>query len=165
MTALIIFFNLLTGLSAQRVIGVQDGDSYTILHNGFKQRVRLVGVDAPELNQPMGVFVQKEMHALLSRKKVQLQRVGTDKHGRWLVKMWVDGMAVDSLLIRRGWAWYYPHNGHSDSTLQQLELMAKNRRIGLWSCERPVPPWIWRRMNEANRRLHDVCSFLPQVPP
>lgn len=161
MTALIVLFHLVEVLLAQQVVSVQDGDSYTILHNGFKQRVRLMHVDAPELSQPMGSFVQKEMHALLFRKKVQLKKLGKDQHGRWLVKMWVDGQALDSLLIRRGWGWYYPHSGPSDRLLMQMELM----RTGVWSCERPVPPWIWRRMNEASRKLHDVCSFLPQVPP
>lgn len=165
MTALIVLFHLVEVLLAQRVVSVQDGDSYTILHNGFKQRVRLVHVDAPELSQPMGTFVREQMNKLLYRKKVKIERVGVDQHRRWLVKMWVDGQALDSLLIRRGWGWYYPSKGASDRLLMQMELIAKNMQSGVWSCERPVPPWIWRRMNEANRRLHDVCSFLPQVPP
>ena len=37
-----------------KVIGIVDGDTIEVLHNGRLERVRLVGIDAPERNQAFG---------------------------------------------------------------------------------------------------------------
>ena len=45
-----------------RVVGVHDGDTLTLLVEGNRQiKVRLAGIDAPELSQPYG---QKAKQAL-----------------------------------------------------------------------------------------------------
>ena len=37
-----------------QVVGVIDGDTIEILHNGKAQRIRLQGIDCPEKGQPYG---------------------------------------------------------------------------------------------------------------
>ena len=37
-----------------RVIGVTDGDTITVLHNGKGERIRLHGIDCPEKRQAFG---------------------------------------------------------------------------------------------------------------
>src|SRR5215471_9665841 len=37
-----------------RVVGISDGDTIRVLHEGRAQRVRLWGIDAPESGQPWG---------------------------------------------------------------------------------------------------------------
>ncbi len=34
-----------------RVVGVADGDTITVLHNGIGERIRLHGIDCPEKRQ------------------------------------------------------------------------------------------------------------------
>ncbi len=37
-----------------RVVGVADGDTITVLHNGQGERIRLHGIDCPEKRQAFG---------------------------------------------------------------------------------------------------------------
>ncbi len=37
-----------------RVVGVSDGDTITVLHNGQGERIRLHGIDCPEKRQAFG---------------------------------------------------------------------------------------------------------------
>ncbi len=37
-----------------RVVGVSDGDTITVLHNGKGERIRLHGIDCPEKRQTLG---------------------------------------------------------------------------------------------------------------
>ncbi|GBE14994.1 thermonuclease precursor [bacterium BMS3Abin14] len=36
------------------IIGVVDGDTIDVMHNGKAERIRLYGIDCPEKNQPYG---------------------------------------------------------------------------------------------------------------
>ena len=38
-----------------RVVGVSDGDTITVLHNNYPERVRLYGIDCPEKRQVFGM--------------------------------------------------------------------------------------------------------------
>ncbi len=47
------------GLAADftgRVVGVSDGDTITVLHNGKGERIRLHGIDCPEKRQALGAI-------------------------------------------------------------------------------------------------------------
>ncbi len=37
-----------------KVVGVADGDTITVLHNGIGERIRLHGIDCPEKRQAFG---------------------------------------------------------------------------------------------------------------
>ncbi len=39
-----------------RVVGISDGDTITVLHNGKGERIRLHGVDCPEKRQALGAI-------------------------------------------------------------------------------------------------------------
>ncbi len=39
-----------------RVVGVSDGDTITVLHNGKGERIRLHGIDCPEKRQALGAI-------------------------------------------------------------------------------------------------------------
>ena len=90
---------------------VVDGDSYDVLAGGVVYRVRLLGVDAPEPDQPFGYQADDSVTRLLQPERpVLLTRRGLDLYGRTLatVRLPVAGgpaLALDSLLVVRGWAW------------------------------------------------------------
>ena len=74
--SLLIALLLASPASAQtRVI---DGD--TIHHEG--ERIRIWGLDCPELRQPGGPEAKKALQNLLRGATVQLKRRGRDKYGR-----------------------------------------------------------------------------------
>jgi endonuclease YncB( thermonuclease family) len=41
------------------VVGITDGDSIKVMHNGKAERIRLSGIDCPEKKQPFGTRAKK----------------------------------------------------------------------------------------------------------
>jgi endonuclease YncB( thermonuclease family) len=42
-----------------KVVGVIDGDSIRVMHEGKSEQVRLLGIDCPEKRQPFGTWVKE----------------------------------------------------------------------------------------------------------
>ena len=53
-----------------RVVGVSDGDTITVLHNGKGERIRLHGIDCPEKRQAFGNRAKQFMSTLIFVKSV-----------------------------------------------------------------------------------------------
>ena len=112
--------NSLTARAAQaaeaaRVVRVVDADTYDVVAGGQRIRVRLLGVDAPEHDQPFGMQATDSVAALLPvGRLVQLRRHGVDLYGRTLGSLTLlaagGPVPLDSLLVVRGWAWAYDPN-------------------------------------------------------
>lgn len=65
-----------------RVVRVVDGDTYDVLAGGITHRVRLLGVDAPERDQPFGKQATDSVARLLRPAQlVLLTRHGVDLYG------------------------------------------------------------------------------------
>ena len=156
---------------AGRVVRVVDGDTYDVRAGGVTYRVRLlaqrVPVDAPEPDQPFGHLTADSVARLLAAgRPVLLTRRGTDLYGRTLgaVRLPVAGqpaLALDSLLVVRGWAWAWePQRRVAGRAAQQAVAVAAGR--GLWKCG-PVgvlTPRQWRKFNYKNKRRYGVgCTW------
>jgi endonuclease YncB( thermonuclease family) len=133
------------------VIRVNDGDTFQVHHEGVFQKIRLIGIDAPELDQPGGVEAKQGL-IRLTRSPVEIDNLGRDRWGRVLAEVWCTGEFGDRLLVNRemvlaGLAWWNSvSNCPSSSTLEDAQRMAKERRIGLWKEANPIPPWKWRNI-------------------
>jgi len=133
-----------------RVVGVHDGDTITALTDDKRQlKVRLHGIDAPELGQPFGQASKRALSDLVFGKQVTLHTTGTDRYKRTLAHVTVDDIEVDAQMIVTGHAWHYKQYDHS-ATLDAAESTARAARRGLWADADAVPPWEWRRL--AGRR-------------
>lgn len=55
-----------------------------------------------------------------------------------------DGTNLNKELIKQGLAWHFKKYSE-DSEYAELEIEAKNNKIGLWSEENPISPWEWRK--------------------
>jgi micrococcal nuclease len=153
-----------------RVVRVLDGDTYEVLAGGQVLRVRLLGVDAPEASQPFGQQATDSARALLGTRLVLLQRRGTDLYGRTLGVVRVLGVsswpapaavALDSVLVVRGWAWAFDPT-HTQAARASQQLSAQRAGLGLWKCgaEAPVSPKVWRGFNSTiKRRYLGGCSW------
>ena len=128
------------------LVRVVDGDTYLLQVGATRQTVRLLNVDCPELNQVGGPEAAQQAKRLLafSRQITLTTRKYPDKYGRTLGYVWVDGKALDSLLLVSGSAWVGQY-GRS-LRLRRLEYSARQRGMGLWQQKNPVPPWVWRRL-------------------
>ena len=91
-----------------KVIGVHDGDTLTLLVAGNQQvKVRLAGIDAPELKQPYGQQAKQALSALAFGQEVKVDGSGPDKYGRTLGTVWVGTVNVNAEWVKQGAAWVY----------------------------------------------------------
>src|SRR5256886_10073124 len=65
-----------------KVVGVSDGDTISVMHNGKAERIRLSGIDCPEKGQAFGQRAKQFTSALVFGKDVTVQVLGHDKYGR-----------------------------------------------------------------------------------
>ncbi len=134
-----------------RVVGVSDGDTITVLHNGKGERIRLHGIDSPEKRQAFGNRAKQFTSNLVFAKTVTVQVMDRDRYGRTVgVVLLPDGRSLNHELVRAGFAWMY-RRYTNDQSLSDLEEEARVARRGLWADAEPVPPWEWRVMRKRYR--------------
>jgi len=127
-----------------RVVGVHDGDTLTALTDDKRElKVRLHGIDAPELGQPYGQASKRALSDLVFGKHVTLHTTGTDRYKRTLARVTAGDIEVDALMIATGHAWHYTRYDRT-AALEAAERNARAAKRGLWTDAEPVPPWEWR---------------------
>jgi len=123
-------------------------------------KVRLNGIDAPELHQLSGKEAQMYLADLIRNKNVTIIDKGSDKYGRMIADVFIDGKKVNEELIKNGHAWHFK-NYSSDKKLAELEDQARLCYRGLWASTSPIPPWEFRekygvsRMYQVSKVSHD----------
>ena len=116
-----------------------------------KQRIRLVGVDAPESGQKCldkdqklvrcGTISANALDQWINRNPVSCEIEGKDRYQRNLGKCFVRNESVQDWLVRNGYAVAY----RSYSTeFVDAEVAAQKAKAGLWAGEF-VMPWDWRK--------------------
>ncbi len=122
-----------------KVIRIVDGDTIEI---EGKQKVRYIGVNAPELHDPRrpiecyGQTAADENKRLVEGKEVYIQRdiSETDKYKRLLRYLWIGDIFVNDYLVRQGFAQvstFPPDVRYQQQFLEaQKEAIEKDR--GLW---------------------------------
>lgn len=126
-------FLLLSCAKTEHVVEIIDGDTFKT-ESG--ETVRLLGINAPEMGNP-GADIAKDFLALLVlNRAVRLERDVTDKddYGRSLRYVYVDGLFVNTELVRMGYAEtrFYPPDTAHKGTLEGLEKVAVRNSRGLW---------------------------------
>ncbi len=134
---------------------IKDGDTFVAEWKHRSYTCRLAAVDAPELSQAYGYESYKALSKLVTGKKILITPHTKDLYGRMLVDVYVDGMRLDSLLIRKGYAWHYATYSH-EVLLKQCMQDAILAKAGLWHCgkESVCPPWLFRNYNYRNKQKY-----------
>lgn len=125
-------------------VGISDGDTLSIVENQILTRVRVVGIDCPEYDQPYGDVATQFTTKFCMGKNVTLEGDETDDYSRRLSDVIVDGKSLREGLLSAGLAWHYKKY-NDDENLAQLEAEARAEQRGLWSDPDAVAPWEWRR--------------------
>jgi endonuclease YncB( thermonuclease family) len=129
-----------------KVVGVHDGDTLTLLVDGNREvKVRLDGIDAPELGQPFGKNAKAALSATVFEKTVTVKVGTTDRYGRTVGRIFLNGQNVNLGMVRSGLAWWYRQYASKDEALEIAEEYAKTRKEGLWADPQPIAPWEWRK--------------------
>jgi endonuclease YncB( thermonuclease family) len=130
------------------IAGITDGDSFTAWIEGERVRVRLEGIDAPELKQPGGSASREALRELMASAPYYLIRTGKDRYGRLLARVEAAGNEVNVAMLRQGMAWHFSRY-NKDADLAAAELEARQARRGLWATPAPVAPWDWRKAQKV----------------
>lgn len=126
-----------------KVINIHDGDTFTILDEGQKKKVRLHGIDAPELAQEYGKESQEHLSNIVFNQEVKLVITGVDKYGRTLANVYIDTLWINRDMIATGNAWHYKKYS-KDTTLSNAEMYAQSKKLGVWALD-IEPAWIFRK--------------------
>jgi micrococcal nuclease len=127
-----------------KCVSVSDGDTIHVLRSGKAIRIRLYGVDCPEMGQDFGKKARQFTSAMVFGKVVDVKPVDTDQYGRTVAWVSADGKSLNRELVAAGLAWWYRHYAPGDKDLADLEHAARKQKIGLWSIANPLPPWEFR---------------------
>ncbi|MCE2723590.1 MAG: thermonuclease family protein [bacterium] len=137
-----VLASVATALSCT-IYSVHDGDTVSADCGGMRIKVRMVGIDAPELKQKYGRTSRQALADHVFQKKVTLQTQGRDKYGRALGEVFLNGESVNAWMVKGGHAWVYAAKPRREWF--PLQESAKAAETGLWRDPRPVAPWIFRR--------------------
>ena len=134
---------------------VTDGDT---IKTG-KVRIRLHGIDAPEIKQTCvlnqttwkcGVQSRAALIEFIGYKEVSCETEEKDRYGRFIAICTAGSVNLNAMMVRKGWALAY--RKYSKKYVDE-ELFAKTGKLGLWEGTF-VRPWEWRRGRRHN--LNDV---------
>lgn len=132
-----------------RVVSVHDGDTITILDE-VEHKIRLAGIDAPEIGQEFGSASKRNLSSLILNKSVTVLTNKTDRNGRIVGKVLSDGVDVNLEQVKTGLAWHYKkyqnEQALSDrSAYSEAEKDAQAKRLGLWSNLSSITPEEYRK--------------------
>lgn len=122
------------------VTKIVDGD--TIYTSCDSTRIRFIGIDTPESTNEIecgGIEAANRTKALLSGKSVYLEadrsQGDTDKYGRPLRYVWLDGKNINYELIIEGFAEEYTYDVpyKYQTEFMSAERLAKQNNLGIWS--------------------------------
>jgi len=143
-----------------QVSRVVDGDTLEVKKGAIKLTVRLVGIDAPEeshkKNEPGQPFSQKSTQYLAKialNRPADVKSYGSDRYGRVLGEVFVDGNNVNLEMVKAGLAEVYrgtPAPRQDVGPYWKAEEEARGAGKGMWSLgDKYVSPREWRR-NHSN---------------
>jgi micrococcal nuclease len=140
------------------VTAVLDGDTIQVTTFG---RVRLLGIDAPEVGRgfdtsaPFGREARDRLAALVLRRWVRLEQEGPlldayNRHLAYVVRE--DGVLVNAALLREGLARVSARLPLSRlDELKRAEAEAQTFRRGIWGATPPIPAASYTRPAGAKR--------------
>lgn len=144
---LLTFFLLLTPALAQgtpiEIISVTDGDTLEIKINNKTEKLRLIGIDAPENKQePFGQQAKNQLLQFISNgdNTLELDIQERDQYGRILGYLYNNDQLVNLKMLESGWATVLtiPPNIKHVQDFLTAQKTAQAKQIGIWDSTNPL---------------------------
>ena len=144
------------GFLRAQVVSVHNGDTITVLIDNRLEKIRLIGIDAPLLDQvPWGVQARDALRGLVDGKTVRLETDITirDQYKQLLAYIYVGDLFINAEMIRRGQAVLYPvppNVTHVDE-YREAQTEAREAGRGVWNPDKPleVQPDCFRKRKKG----------------
>lgn len=164
--ASLLFFSLLGAVEERSITAmvenVADGDTLTAIvtaeqNRGSKLKLRLAGIDAPEIPHKRGETGQpfaaesREFLKRMTEKGVSVRAITRDRYGRIVALVFLpDGRLVNAEVVRAGLAEVYAEYlkgipGGISSSLIDAQNEAKRAKRGVWSLPTYERPSAYRQ--------------------
>lgn len=132
-----------------KIIKIYDGDTITALTSKKEKiKIRLYGIDAPELKQPFGKASKRHLIDLISNKSLNINEKGKDKYGRTLAVLYSGDQDINAQMVIDGYAWAYDKFSKDYVVFQQNAQALKK---GLWIDKDVVRPSDFRKLKKSSR--------------
>lgn len=137
-----------------KVSKVIDGDTIELLAKTSKEnpynhitklKIRLYGIDAPELKQAYGKEAKEFLSALVLKQEISLIIENKDKYDRFVGTLFLKGQDINKEMVKNGYA--HAYESFSKKYLAE-QADAKMFKLGLWQDEKAVKPSEFRKMKE-----------------
>jgi micrococcal nuclease len=157
------------------VASVADGDTITVNRGSETKKIRLCGIDAPEIKhgkqpgQPFGDEAREKLRSLvdLAKNEVIIIPVESDRYGRTVAEVmasvsgeWGIEMSFQEEMLKSGSAYYYKQyasncpNHDAFAKAQELAMAQPASGIaskaGVWGKPGLEKPWDYRRRQREN---------------
>lgn len=132
-------------LYSARLISAHDGDTITVESGAKRYRIRLLGIDTPELDQaPWGARARTSLCTILGSAlcdfgnttiKYEYDVLKHDKYGRELAYVYNSkGEMLNELLLKNGYAVVFilEPNTRYATKLKDAEAYARSRNLAIW---------------------------------
>jgi endonuclease YncB( thermonuclease family) len=132
-----------------KVVAIADGDTLTLLVDKTQHRIRIDGIDAPERTQPYSQKAGRALAVLAAGKQATATCSKTDRYGRQVCRVIVEGKDVALEQLHAGLAWFFRRYADElppvrRAQYEAAEAEAKAAVRGLWRDPNPQPPWDFR---------------------
>ena len=159
---IIVFF--ISGISyAQapiqgKVVGIADGDTITVLQDNQQFKIRLYGIDTPEKSQDFGQKAKQFTSDMVFKQHVKVVSYDIDRYGRTVGTVYTGQKCLNEELVKNGFAWVYKKYCAESFCNQwaQLEREAREKKLGLWIYDNPIPPWDFRSGKSIKNNISGV---------
>ena len=154
------------------VLRVVDGDTLWVLPQAAatprdsavpvtparRLKLRIEGIDAPEICQAHGLAAQRFLERSVLHATIRVQVLGDDRYRRQLAEVFtLDGVDLAALMVREGQAWSY-RTGWKRGRYAAEENQARKAGAGLFADPKPQYP-------RAFRVAHGPCHTVSRQPP
>jgi len=131
----------------EKVCSVHDGDTFTTCAGN---KIRLFGIDAPELRQRFGKESRDELASLVLERNVELDCNGKS-YERLTCQVTLDGKNINAEMVKSGYAFDSPHYSHG--LFQTQEKAAEAAGLGVWQVSNGGQrPWAYRHTAHGGQR-------------
>ena len=148
----LVFFVVSNLLFSYKVVKVNDGDTITIMMNGEKQKIRLYGIDTPEINQSFGTEAKQFLSDQILNREVEIEVKDADRYKRLVAVVYLNDISMNELLLKEGWAWWYEDYAKKEYKYKELQEEAQRRKRGMWRNKGNIPPWEFRKMKKVKTK-------------
>ncbi|MDW5443857.1 thermonuclease family protein [Polaromonas sp. SM01] len=111
---------------------------------GKPVKIRIHGIDAPEICQAGGVAARAALAHHVSGRTVGVSPRRRDSYGRTVASLYLGGEDIAGWMVGRGQAWSAPFS-RDGGPYQALQVQAQAARRGLFADPAAVSPRVFRQ--------------------